>query len=179
MDIEPANLEIIVYPDPILKKKAKPIEAFDEQLEQIAIRMIDLMYEADGLGLAAPQVGLALRMFVTRPPEDDPNAQTPGAGCVYINPTIKVETQEANVHEEGCLSLPGIRVDIRRPIEVTLSALDVGGEPFTQTRDDFMARVWQHEFDHLNGILIIDKMNPMDRLAKRKEIKELERDAQG
>ncbi|MCZ6837040.1 MAG: peptide deformylase [Planctomycetota bacterium] len=178
MDIDPANLEIVVYPDPILKQTAKPVQAFDKTLQAVAVRMIELMYDADGIGLAAPQVGLPWRLFVTRPPEDDPNAQTQGAGCVYVNPTMQITTRDMDVHEEGCLSLPGIRVDIRRPIEVTLQAMEVDGQPVSLSRDDFMARVWQHEIDHLNGVLIIDKMNPMDRIARRKDIKELERDAQ-
>ena len=133
-------------------------------------------------------------MFVTvsaLPPDRDDDAQVPAEdadppqpeemplvhglpGRVFINPTITVEDQQLLTHEEGCLSLPGIHVDIRRPGAVTISAQDITGEPFSLKSDDFFARVWQHEFDHLDGVLIIDRMTRMDRLATRKALRELE-----
>lgn len=178
MDVDPADLRIVHYPDPTLKRKAHPIETIDRTVRDVAARMIELMYEAEGVGLAAPQVGLSWRMFVTRPPEDERDQWPPEAGIVFINPTLQITTRELDVQEEGCLSLPNIRVDVRRPVSVTISATDLDGKVFTGSRDDFVARVWQHEFDHLNGVLIIDRMSPMDRIARRKDIKELERAAQ-
>jgi peptide deformylase len=107
-------------------------------------------------------------MFVTRGEgEEDP-------GRVYINPTLTTTNPELTVQEEGCLSLPEIHVDIQRPKGVRLNATDLDGKPVDLTNEAFIARVWQHEVDHLNGVLIIDKMNPMDRLATRKAIKDLE-----
>ncbi len=139
----------------------------DASVQAVAARMIALMREANGLGLAAPQVGLPWRMFVTSGGEDYPDR-------VYINPTLSVVNTELVLKEEGCLSLPGINVELRRPKAATINALNLAGQPFKLSDDDVLARVWQHELDHLEGILILDRMSPMDRLATRKIIKELE-----
>ena len=174
MEVDPAKLTVVLYPDPALRCRTKPVESVDETVRAVAQRMIELMYEEEGVGLAAPQVGLPWRMFVTMPPEAMRENEPPDTGRVYINPEIRVEEQEMDVLEEGCLSLPGIRTDIRRSISVTITARNLNNELFTESRNDFMARVWQHELDHLNGVLIIDKMTPMARIALRKAIKELE-----
>jgi peptide deformylase len=175
MGIDPAQLSILRYPDPMLRRKAAPIETVDEAVRTVVRRMIELMYDAEGVGLAAPQVGVPWRLFVTLPPEADREREPLGSARVYINPGLEIVSKELEVHEEGCLSLPNIHVDIRRPVAVTITAQDLEGRTFSETRDDFMARVWQHEFDHLNGVLIIDRMSPMDRIARRKDIKDLER----
>lgn len=177
MAVDPTNLSIVVYPDPVLRRKAEPITEIDENVRGVARRMIELMHEAEGIGLAAPQVGLSWRMFVTVVPEPDRSESTPGAGLIYINPEIQVDSSDLVSHEEGCLSLPEIRGDLRRPSAVTITALDEQSRPFSRSSDEFITRVWQHELDHLNGVLIIDKMNPLDRLATRKAVKELELDA--
>ncbi len=172
MDFDPVSLTIVTYPDPILRRKADPIGEITPTIRAVGEKMIELMHQADGVGLAAPQVGLPLRMFVTVVSQGEKATTIPGR--IYINPEIIIENRELTVLEEGCLSLPDIRGDIRRCAAVTLNALDPDGKPVSLTDDDFMARVWQHELDHLNGVLIIDKMNPMDRIAVRKALKELE-----
>jgi peptide deformylase len=130
--------------------------------------MLDLMHEAPGVGLAAPQVGLPIRLFVanaTGEEEDD---------MVFINPVITVDGKATEDMEEGCLSLPGINASIRRPKAVTIEATDINGNRFIASSDDLPARIWQHENDHLDGVLIIDKMSPIDKMANRKAIKEME-----
>lgn len=174
MAIDLDMLTIVHYPAPILRRKTSPVQSIDEEVQAVAARMIELMYEAEGVGLAAPQVGLPWRMFVTMPPEEERDQEQPREGRVFINPEIRIDNMEMDVVEEGCLSLPEIRTEIRRPISVTIKALDLKGDSFSLSRDDFMARIWQHELDHLNGVLIIDRMSPMARISLRKAIKELE-----
>lgn len=160
-------LSILHYPEPVLRQKARRIERVDDEVRAVADRMIALMREVDGAGLAAPQVGLAWRLFVTAGREEGPPDR------VFINPEMTIVKNELVVREEGCLSVPGLHVNIRRPIAMQIAALDREGNEFTLQDDDFDARVWQHEFDHLEGVLIIDRMSPMDRLASRKLLKEM------
>jgi peptide deformylase len=106
-------------------------------------------------------------MFVTDVIDD-------GGPRVYVNPTVTLLPGPRGVHEEGCLSLPGLRVDIERPQTASIAATGLDGQPINRISDQFVARVWQHEFDHINGVMIIDKMSTLDRLATRKLLKELE-----
>jgi peptide deformylase len=168
MSIDVSKLRIIQYPDPVLKQKAAPIAAVDESVREVAHRMIELMREAEGVGLAAPQVGLSWRLFVMA---GDQEADRPD--MVFINPELTITNRVTAVREEGCLSIPGIHVEVRRPAGIEIAALDLEGRTFTMRDEDFLARVWQHEADHLDGMLIIDRMSPMDRLATRKTLKEL------
>lgn len=172
MSPDPARLHILNFPHPVLRQKARPVERFDDDLRRLAERMFDLMHEAEGIGLAAPQVGVSLRLFVVDAHHDEPP-------MVYINPELSEYADEFALSEEGCLSLPGIRGEIRRPMGVTIHAQDLSGKSFTRRADDLTARVWQHEFDHLNGVMIIDKMNMRDRLANRRAIRDLEAAGQG
>lgn len=162
-----AKLNIIHYPDPRLRKRAAAVERFDEQLAALARRMLEMMREAKGVGLAAPQLGLPLRLFVMNATED------PANDLVVINPQISdgLQIKEA---EEGCLSIPEVRVNVRRPSRVHLRAQDVTGQSFELEGADLAARVWQHETDHLDGVLIIDRMSPSDKIAVRKSLKDLE-----
>ncbi len=166
MSVDPSKLGILHFPAEVLRRKAQPITRFDEHLERVAMRMIELMHEADGVGLAAPQVGLPWRLFVANSRDQDDEDR------VYINPRLALDGDLVS-HEEGCLSLPGIRADIRRPAQVTIVAFDVTGREFTMSSDTFLARVWQHENDHLDGVLILDRMTPIDRIATRRAVKEL------
>ena len=172
MSVAAAALQILHYPAPQLRRRAEPVGEIDASVQSVAARMIALMHEANGLGLAAPQVGLPWRMFVT-------NGQEESEDRVYINPTLSVVNTELVLKEEGCLSIPGVNIELRRPQAVTVNAQDLAGQPFELSDDDVFARVWQHELDHLEGILIIDRMSPMDRLATRKILKELEANAAG
>ena len=166
--VDAAALKIVIYPDPVLSGRAAEIREVNDTVRAVAARVIELMYEAEGIGLAAPQVGVPWRMFVTRGPEEgDPDR-------IFINPALTILDKTLVDHDEGCLSLPGITAEVRRPRGVSISALDAQGQPFSLKDDDFTARVWQHEFDHLEGILIIDRQSVMDRLANRKLIKALE-----
>ena len=171
--VDAAALKIVIYPDPVLKQKAQEVDPIDDNVRAVAARMIELMYEADGVGLAAPQVGLPWRMFVTRAREDD------NVDRVFVNPVLTFHDKTLTDLEEGCLSLPGINADIRRPKGVTIEALDEQGTAFSLKDDDFGARVWQHEFDHLEGVLILDRQTVRDRLANRKAVKNLEARASG
>lgn len=164
MAIKPGNLMILQYPAPVLRERAKAVPRIDDEVRAVAARMIELMKEVKGLGLAAPQVGLPWRMFVTDVPDE-------GQVMVYINPSLSKFGRETDVYEEGCLSLPGIHIDITRPTSVTLTATNLEGKPVSCTSNDFSARVWQHEFDHLNGVLIIDHLPPDERAAMRKSLK--------
>jgi len=168
MHVDPAELSIVTYPARILKERARPLEAVDDEVRAVAHRMIDLMHEAEGVGLAGPQVGLPWRIFVTNGRADDPEDR------VYINPRLELERGDLESDEEGCLSLPGITVQVRRPPVATITALDIDGHEFSRTAEGMLARIWQHEYDHLDGVLILDRMSPIDRLANRKAIKELE-----
>lgn len=168
MTLDTDRLAIVHYPDPALRRKARPIEAIDDTVRSVARRMIELMHEVRGVGLAAPQVGLSWRMFVVNATGDQGDDQ------VFINPVLRDPTRASEPHDEGCLSLPGITCEITRPMGITIDALDEHGRPISFTADGLPARAWQHEVDHLEGVLIIDRMTPADRMANRRAIRELE-----
>ena len=156
----------------------------DAEVRAVAARMLELMFEVEGIGLAAPQVGLPWRMFVCfvpesedRSPTDDPPTAS-GEPSVYINPTLSGFSRDLVPYEEGCLSLPEITGDVRRPSQVTIDALDENGRPFTARSADLLARCWQHEMDHLDGVLIIDRMTPASRLKNRAAVKHLRDEAE-
>jgi len=145
--------------------------------------MIELMFEAEGVGLAAPQVGLSWRLFVAHVPigegrtlESDPPTAT-AEPVVYINPVLSTPVGEIKPYDEGCLSLPDITGEVLRPEHITISAMDLEGKKFTRTAAGLLARCWQHESDHLDGVLIIDRMSQMSRLKNRTAVKKLERGA--
>lgn len=167
----PSELRIVSHPDPVLRQRAAVIDLTDSeatsQLRKIADRMVALMHEASGVGLAAPQVGLPIRMFVANWTQD------PGDDHVFVNPELFDPAPNTESAEEGCLSLPEIRVEVTRPTAVGIRAIDLNGDAFEQVSDGFAARVWQHEFDHLEGRLITDRMSLMDRVANRRALKAL------
>jgi len=161
------DLKIIEYPDPRLRKVSVPVEKFDPSLKALADRMFQLMRESRGVGLAAPQVGQNIRLFVTNhsgDPKDD---------RVYVNPDL-IEAEGSDEAEEGCLSLPGINARIVRDKKMRLRAKDLDGNDIDLIESGYLARVWQHEFDHLNGTLIIDRMGPVAKMAAKKTLRELE-----
>ncbi len=167
MALDVSGLEIVQYPDPVLRTVARPIDPIDDTVRAVAARMFELMHDAEGAGLAAPQVGLSWRMFVTRADDEHPDR-------VFVNPSIRDLDGELELRAEGCLSLPVLTVEVRRPTAATVTCLDLDGRSMTLAATGLMARIWQHEHDHLNGVLIIDKMTPMDRIANRRLLKELE-----
>jgi peptide deformylase len=166
---DPATLNLVVYPNPKLKGLAREVVQFDPWLAAVVQRMIDLMIEHKGVGLAAPQVGLSLRIFVTSPTGKREDARA------FINPVLTDE-HGSEEGEEGCLSLPDIRINVPRFQSLRVQAVNEHGQPFSEILADFAARVLQHENDHLDGILLLDRMSPMARLANRKKIRELEED---
>ena len=162
----PHELKIVKYPDPRLKKVSAPVTAFDQTLRELAQSMIQLMRENRGVGLAAPQVGHNIRLFVMNPTGD------PADDRIYVNPTL-AEADGEEEGEEGCLSIPNITARIWRSKTLKMTAQDLEGRPFEETATGFVARIWQHETDHLNGTLILERMGPVARLAARRVLKEL------
>ncbi|MGH7176266.1 MAG: peptide deformylase [Tepidisphaeraceae bacterium] len=161
------SLEILCYPDPRLRQVAKPVDRFDDDLAALAARMIELMHRYRGVGLAAPQVGVGKRIFVMNP------TGQPGDDRIYVNPQL-VDLSGEQEAEEGCLSLPDIHVMIVRSRSARMVASNLTGEPFDQAETEYVARVWQHEFDHLNGILLTDRMGDVARMTHRRALRELE-----
>ena len=167
--IDPARLIIIHHPDPRLRKTCEPVEAFDQSLADLAGRMLELMHRDKGVGLAAAQVGVLLRLFVCNVTGE------PGDDHIYVNPRLSAFEGGAE-GDEGCLSLPEITVKVRRPLSCTMHAQDLTGRPFERRGGDLLARCWQHENDHLDGRLILDYMSEADKIANRRSIKQLEAD---
>jgi len=168
-DIHVDRLAVVYYPDPVLRKVCVEISEFDGQLEAVGRRMLELMRSDRGIGLAGPQVGLLLRLFVcnvTGDPKDD---------MICVNPRLADFDGGAEM-SEGCLSLPDVTVPVRRPESVTIHALDGAGRPFTRVADGLLGRVWQHETDHLDARMIIDYMSTEAELANRRALKQLEQD---
>jgi len=164
----------VLYPHPVLRQRAKPVASVDASIRGLVEEMFDLMRAEEGAGIAAPQVGEALRIFVTEEREEEGHPAR-----VYINPVLSGFDGQLEEYDGGCLSLPGIRGNIRRPPKAVIEAIDLEGKPFRLESDQFMARVWQHEFDHLEGTLILDRMTVLDRLRVRRLVKDLEADARG
>lgn len=167
------ELEIIRYPHPTLRYKSKPICRVDNELKEIAARMLELMYEAEGVGLAANQVDLPLRMFVANPS----GQQGEGEELVVINPELQFPKGNETA-QEGCLSLPGLYGNVKRPKTIRLSAYDLQGNPIEREVDGFLARVLQHENDHLNGVLFIDRLSEEAKRELQEPLAELETDFQ-
>lgn len=184
--VDPAKLRIELYPTEVLRTKASPVSEIDESMRAIAARMIELMRGAQGIGLAAPQVGLPIRLFVAHVPPD-PEADDPAElgevpeSCdepqVFFNPEIVEFSRDLEPYDEGCLSLPGITGEVNRPSTVTMRAMDAQGNPVEVRATGLLARCWQHEIDHLDGVLILDKMSQMSRLKNRARIKSMEKAA--
>ena len=164
-------MEIITYPHPILRYKSKPIKRVDTELRQMIGQMFELMYEAHGVGLAANQVNLPLRVFVVNT-EADP---AKGQELVFINPVIS-KPKGLDEQEEGCLSLPQVHAKVRRPARVHITAYDLQGNAIDTTLDGFLARVVQHELDHLDGVLLIDRVSETSQMDLADLLDEFETD---
>jgi len=165
-----ARLEILETPDPRLRIVAKPVETFDAELARLAEDMIETMYDARGIGLAATQVNVHRRLLVL----DVSEAQdTPR---VYVNPTI-LGTEGEEACEEGCLSVPGVYAEVTRAEKVRISAQDVAGKPFEEELEGMHAICLQHEMDHLEGKLFIDYLSPLKRRMVTKKLQKQRKQA--
>jgi peptide deformylase len=147
-----ALAQIRQYPDPSLRMAAAPVEEFDDDLRRLAARMLHLMEDANGIGLAATQVGVVRRMFVCRLGEEDEEENR-----AFVNPAIVASGEERDGADEGCLSLQGVLVPVERAVTLTLEAQDLEGNPVRVELEGLDARVVQHELDHLDGVLILDR----------------------
>ena len=163
-----AILPIRKYPDPVLRKKAKPVTVIDARLRKLAADMIETMEDANGVGLAAPQVGVSLRMVIV---DFDPEVRDPR---VLINPVITKRSGRKVLDDEGCLSFPGLRSRVKRSPEVICEAQNLDGEVVEYQAEGLSARAIQHELDHLDGLLFVDKVGPSDKLTIRDELAEME-----
>jgi len=148
-----ALAQIRQYPDPVLRMQARDVESFDDDLARLVERMEYLMGEANGVGLAANQVGVVRRVFVFRPDRDEEPSET----VALVNPRIVERSEELETDEEGCLSLQGVLVPVERHVALTIGAHDLSGSELSLHLEGVAARVAQHELDHLDGVLIIDR----------------------
>lgn len=165
------NCKITHFPEPVLGKPAKPIEVIDDSIRRLVERMKDIMVEQKGIGLAGPQAGVDLQIFIVSVDGTKENAR------VYINPRIEPEGPQ-DTCEEGCLSLPSIYGKIIRYTRCTVHALDLDGKPFTEVGEGLQARAFQHEYDHLQGIMIKDRMSQAAKLRARKVLKRMQEEYQ-
>ena len=156
-------LEMRTFGDPVLKTRAAPVEDFDEALERLAEGMLATMREQEGVGLAANQVGRLKRILVAAIEDEQ---------FVLVNPVIEEMAETTEAGSEGCLSIPGIQVEVERPTAVTVSGQDVSGEPIRIEAEGLLARVLQHEVDHLDGVLILDRTDRASRKAAMREWRE-------
>lgn len=160
---------ILLHPDPRLKKVSDPVGDISDEIKKLADDMLTTMYDAPGIGLAAPQVGVGARLLVMDCAKDEGEPAQP---MVLINPEILWTSDETNTHEEGCLSLPDQFADVVRPAEVEVRWLTLEGGEATQRFDGLWATCVQHEIDHLNGTLFIDHLKPLKRqMMTRKAVK--------
>lgn len=166
---------LVLLPDPLLRTVSKPLERIDDGVRKFAADMLETMYDAPGIGLAAIQVGEPLRMLTIDLSKED-EARSPH---VFINPEIVATGDEASVYEEGCLSIPDYYAEVERPARITVNYLDLDGRPQTITTDGLMATCLQHEIDHLNGVLFIDHISRLKREMVVKKFRKLAKERGG
>ncbi len=157
--IQPVRL----FGDPILRARAAEVTEFDRELRQLVTDLLDTMYDDGGVGMAAPQIGIGLRVFVY---------DTGDAQGHLVNPRYEVVGAEEQIGPEGCLSIPGVRYDTRRALRVRVAGVDMHGAPVEFDAEGLLARCVQHETDHLDGVLFIDRLDPADRKAAMRTIRE-------
>lgn len=164
-----AILNILEFPDPRLRTIAKPVAQVDDQIRSLIDDMLETMYDAPGIGLAATQVNQHIRLVVMDLSEDKSEP------LVFINPEFEVLTDETDLYQEGCLSVPGFYEDVQRPQKVKIRALDRNGEPFELLAEGLLAVCIQHECDHLNGKLFVDYLSSLKRDRIKKKLEKLHR----
>ncbi|SEK90226.1 peptide deformylase [Pacificibacter marinus] len=164
---------ILIHPDPRLKKACDPVSAFDTELARLADDMLETMYDAPGIGLAAPQIGVMNRLIVMDCVKEEGGTPDP---MVLVNPAVVWESEDRNVYEEGCLSIPGQYAEVERPTMVRVTWQDVDGAVKEQEFDALWATCVQHEIDHLNGTLFIDYLKPMRRQMITRKMQKYKRE---
>jgi peptide deformylase len=168
MSIKP----LVILPDPILRQVSRPVERMDDQVRKLADDMLDTMYDAPGIGLAAVQVGVPIRMLVIDLAKEG-EKPTPH---IFINPEIVESSEDRSVYEEGCLSIPDYYAEVERPASVRVKYIDRDGKAQEIVAEQLMATCLQHEIDHLNGVLFIDHISKLKRDMVVKKFKKLARD---
>ena len=162
-------LDIVCYPNPILRNISKEIPEITPEIRELVPEMFETMYKNIGVGLAAPQIGRNIRLFVVDVREGDEPSKR-----VFINPVIINRSKHKVKLEEGCLSLPDIAANVSRPDSITVKALNLEGEEFVLEADGFLARCIQHEYDHLEGIVFTDKVSLASKLSVKSGLRRLE-----
>jgi peptide deformylase len=149
--------EIVTLPDPVLRRKAKPVTRFEPALQTLIDDMIETMRQAPGVGLAAPQVGVSERVIVVEYPEDDSLEEAPKKLFVVVNPELKQLSEETEPGIEGCLSIPGLQGEVERSLSLVVRGLTRHGQPVKIKAQGWLARIFQHEYDHLEGVVFTDR----------------------
>jgi len=165
-----SNPDLAFYPDPVLRKVAHPVQAFDQQLDEVVQGMLRRMYASQGVGLAAPQIGIGARILVLNETGDPERVDEE---LVLINPSVVERSGAETFAEEGCLSFPGIYAEVKRPENCIVEAQDRKGTAIRLELTGFQSRILQHEYDHLEGVLLVDRMSPADRLRHKAALEEL------
>jgi len=163
-----AVLPIRIYPDPVLRAKCRAVTAFDDRLRKLAADMVETMHVAPGIGLAAPQIGVEMRLAVV----DLSVGEDPQQLHVLVNPEV-VHREGMETDVEGCLSLPGLTDKVDRPTAVRIAAVDLDGKPFELVAEDWLARALCHEIDHLDGVLFVDHLRGLRRERAKRQLKKL------
>lgn len=162
--------EIVVMGDPVLRREADEVVAFDDELRALVKDMFATMYHADGIGLAAPQIGISRRVIVV----DLRLEEEPDKRVAIVNPRVTWSTNQTEKSVEGCLSIPGLEEVVERPFGVRVEGTDLDGNPTVIEADDLYARALQHEIDHVNGVLFLDRVSALKRRMLMKKWKKLQ-----
>jgi peptide deformylase len=165
--IDVAKCRIMHYPAEVLGVRARPIEKVDDNIRRLVDKMIDIMLEKKGIGLAAPQAGVSLRLFIISLDGSRENVK------VYVNPTVTPNGELGSI-DEGCLSVPGIYTKVRRYKKCKVTATDLDGNEFTDQAEGLYARALQHEHDHIEGMTIVNRMGQTARIVHRRQLKKLQ-----
>lgn len=168
--------DIVLMGDPVLRRPGEEVTVFDEELQELVQDMFETMYHADGIGLAAPQIGLSRRIIVVdlRAQEDEEPRRV-----AVVNPVVSWQSEEVEKQTEGCLSIPGLEEVVKRPASVRVEGRDPEGKELVVEADGLFARALQHEIDHVNGILFVDRVSPLKRKMLLKKWKKLRSEEEG
>ena len=166
----PNRMEVLVYPHPVLRRGGKVVTQFDADLQKLSAQMMEAMYEEGGVGLAAPQVGIEQKLLVLNP-SGDPKDRS--GELTLLNPRI-TRKKGREYGEEGCLSFPGIQAEVERWIDITITYQDLTGAEQAMKADGWLARIIQHELDHLDGVVFVDRLTPGEKLRVKAKLLELE-----